>query len=58
MMLLDDATKVGAGGTATLLLHGDTVCTDDLPYQEFRRLVRSEDWQQRFPRATAGGTPG
>lgn len=48
MMLLDDATEVGAGGTATLLLHGDTVCTDDLPYQEFRRLVRSEDWQQRF----------
>jgi UDP-2,3-diacylglucosamine hydrolase len=48
MMLLDEATRVGAGGTATLLLHGDTVCTDDLPYQEFRRLVRSEDWQQRF----------
>jgi UDP-2,3-diacylglucosamine hydrolase len=48
MMLLDEATKVGAGGTATLLLHGDTLCTDDLPYQEFRRLVRGEDWQQRF----------
>ncbi len=48
MMLLDDATRSTVGGTATLLLHGDTVCTDDLPYQEFRRLVRSEDWQQRF----------
>lgn len=48
MFLLDDATRVGAGDTATLLLHGDTVCTDDLPYQEFRRLVRGEDWQQRF----------
>ncbi|MBI5109963.1 MAG: UDP-2,3-diacylglucosamine diphosphatase [Rhodocyclales bacterium] len=48
MILLDDAVKVGAGGTATLLLHGDTVCTDDLPYQEFRHMVRREEWQQRF----------
>ncbi len=48
MMLLDDAVKVGAHGTATLLLHGDTVCTDDLPYQEFRRMVRTAEWQQRF----------
>lgn len=48
MILLEDTVKVGAGGTATLLLHGDTVCTDDLPYQEFRRMVRAEEWQQRF----------
>jgi UDP-2,3-diacylglucosamine hydrolase len=46
--LLPDTKKVGAGGTATLLLHGDTLCTDDLPYQEFRRLVRSQTWQQQF----------
>lgn len=48
MVLLDDAVKVGAGGTATLLLHGDTVCTDDLPYQEFRRMVRTTEWQRQF----------
>lgn len=48
MLLLDETAKVGAGGTATLVLHGDTICTDDLPYQEFRRLVRGEEWQQRF----------
>lgn len=48
MFLLDDTARVGAGGTATLLMHGDTVCTDDLPYQEFRRMVRGEEWQQRF----------
>lgn len=48
MVLLDDVVKVGAGGTATLLMHGDTVCTDDLPYQEFRRLVRSPEWQRQF----------
>ncbi len=46
--LLPDTQKVGAGGTATLLLHGDTLCTDDLPYQEFRHLVRSEAWQRQF----------
>ena len=34
--------------TASLLMHGDTVCTDDLPYQEFRRMVRSPQWQADF----------
>lgn len=48
MTLLPEAATVGAGGTATLLLHGDTVCTDDLPYQEFRRMVRSKEWQEDF----------
>ena len=46
--LLDELEKVGAGDTAILLMHGDTVCTDDLPYQEFRRMVRSPDWQSTF----------
>ena len=35
-------------GRRTLLMHGDTVCTDDLPYQEFRRMVRSRPWQEDF----------
>ena len=48
MILLDDEARVGVGGTPTLLLHGDTVCTDDEPYQEFRRMVRGDAWQQRF----------
>jgi len=46
--LLAEIEKVGAGGTATLLMHGDTVCIDDLPYQEFRRMVRSKRWQADF----------
>jgi UDP-2,3-diacylglucosamine hydrolase len=46
--LLPETVKVGAGGTATLLMHGDTVCTDDLPYQEFRRMVRAKEWQANF----------
>lgn len=48
MVLLDDAVSIDAFGTPTLLLHGDTVCTDDHPYQEFRRMVRAPEWQQRF----------
>ncbi len=48
MELLPELTTVGAGGTPTLLMHGDTVCTDDLPYQEFRRMVRAPEWQRRF----------
>lgn len=46
--ILHDTAKVGAGGTAMLLLHGDTLCTDDLPYQEFRRMVRAPEWQKQF----------
>jgi UDP-2,3-diacylglucosamine hydrolase len=29
-------------------MHGDTLCTDDLPYQEFRRMVRAPEWQRDF----------
>lgn len=46
--LLGDTQRVGAGDTAILLMHGDTVCTDDLPYQQFRKLVRSPGWQAEF----------
>jgi UDP-2,3-diacylglucosamine hydrolase len=46
--LLPETAIVGAGGTPTLIMHGDTVCTDDLPYQEFRRMVRAKEWQQDF----------
>ena len=32
----------------TLLMHGDTLCTDDADYQRFRRKVRNPDWQQKI----------
>ncbi len=35
-------------GRQALLMHGDTLCTDDLPYQQFRRMVRNADWQAAF----------
>ncbi len=48
VVMLDDATKVSLGGTATLLLHGDALCIDDLPYQAFRSMVRDPAWREAF----------
>jgi UDP-2,3-diacylglucosamine hydrolase len=31
-----------------LLLHGDTLCTDDVPYQQLRRMLRDPHWQADF----------
>ncbi len=46
--LLADPTLINLYGTSTLLMHGDTLCTDDVKYQEFRTQVRNPDYQQRF----------
>lgn len=45
---LDDVEKVGAGDTAILIMHGDTLCTDDTDYQAFRQQVRTTAWQTDF----------
>ena len=39
--LLKDPTLVDLEGTPTLLMHGDLLCTDDVPYQKFRRRIRN-----------------
>src|SRR5688572_21603023 len=46
--LLDDPTVIDLEGEKTLLMHGDTLCTDDLDYQGWRRTARSPAWQQAF----------
>jgi UDP-2,3-diacylglucosamine hydrolase len=46
--LLDDPALVQVGGERALLMHGDTLCTDDHDYQAWRRTARSEDWQREF----------
>ncbi len=40
MTLLGDPTRLDLYGVSTLLMHGDTLCTDDTAYQAFRRRVR------------------
>lgn len=44
--LLPDPTLIDLYGTPTLLMHGDTLCTDDVEYQKFRLMVRSAQYQQ------------
>lgn len=46
--LLTDPTLIDLYGTPTLLMHGDTLCTDDTDYQKFRSLVRDPHWQRDF----------
>jgi len=41
-------TVVELGGAKTLLMHGDTLCTDDLDYQAWRRTARSDEFQRGF----------
>ena len=48
MMALADPTVLDAWGRRLLLSHGDALCLDDVPYQAFRRQVRSTAWQQAF----------
>jgi UDP-2,3-diacylglucosamine hydrolase len=46
--LLADEHVIDLYGNPTLLLHGDTLCTDDVEYQQVRAMVRSPAWQQAF----------
>lgn len=48
MSLIDDGTVIDLYGTPTLLMHGDTLCTGDTEYQQFRTMVRSPQWQQQI----------
>ncbi|HYW91319.1 MAG TPA: UDP-2,3-diacylglucosamine diphosphatase [Gammaproteobacteria bacterium] len=44
--LLAEPTVIDLYGRPTAIMHGDTLCTDDVAYQEFRRKVRRR-WLQR-----------
>jgi UDP-2,3-diacylglucosamine hydrolase len=46
--LLQDPSLIDLLGKSVLLSHGDSLCTDDLAYQEFRLLVRDSKWQAEF----------
>ena len=48
MSLIPDPFELTAGNFRALLLHGDTLCTDDIDYQLFRTMVRNPDWQAEF----------
>jgi UDP-2,3-diacylglucosamine hydrolase len=48
MTLLADPPVIELSGDRVLLMHGDTLCTDDVEYQKFRALVRDPAWQRTF----------
>jgi len=48
MQLLREPERLQLGEQSVVLIHGDTLCTDDQDYQRFRSLVRSAAWQAEF----------
>jgi len=45
--LIDEPLKISIHGRDALLMHGDTLCTDDIQYQQFRQMVRNPQWQKQ-----------
>ena len=45
--IIDDPHKITVQNRDCLLMHGDTLCTDDIEYQKFRQMVRNPQWQQQ-----------
>jgi len=52
MTLLPQEFVTGIYGEQVLLLHGDSLCTDDIPYQQFRTMTRNPAWQVEFLKKT------
>lgn len=48
IQLLPETEVIDLYGEPVLLLHGDTLCTDDVDYQAFRAQVRNPVWQARL----------
>ena len=46
MTILHDPTLIDLHGTPALLMHGDTLCTDDVSYQKFRSLMHNRTFQR------------
>jgi len=48
LTFIAERTVVDLASTPTLLLHGDTLCTDDADYLAFRAVVRTPAWRDEF----------
>lgn len=46
--LIPDPTVINLYDRNVLLMHGDTLCTDDTRYMEFRQQCRSKAWQNEL----------
>ena len=45
--IIQDPYKITIQDRDVLLMHGDTLCIDDVEYQKFRQMVRNPLWQQQ-----------
>lgn len=45
--LIPDPTRLDLYGRPTLLMHGDSLCTDDVEYQAMRSKLRDPEWQEQ-----------
>jgi UDP-2,3-diacylglucosamine hydrolase len=52
-LISSDEHVIDLDGTRVLLMHGDTLCTDDVDYQRFRKNVRESRWRKQFLAKTA-----
>lgn len=46
--LLNENTVIDIDKQRYLVMHGDTLCTDDIKYQQFRTMVRNPEWQKQL----------
>ncbi|PCJ14924.1 MAG: UDP-2,3-diacylglucosamine diphosphatase [Gammaproteobacteria bacterium] len=46
--MLQDPTVETILGKQVLLMHGDSLCTKDLEYMQFRQQIRDPNWQANF----------
>ncbi len=48
MQIISEPHVIELNGEKTLLIHGDAECTDDVPYQQARIMLRNPEWQAGF----------
>jgi len=46
--LLEESKLITLGNESTLLMHGDSLCTDDIEYMQARTMLRNPQWQEQF----------
>lgn len=51
--LLGDETEIQLGQEKAVLLHGDTLCTDDTAYLKLRTMLHNPEWQAQILQKSA-----
>lgn len=46
--LLDESKLITLGNESILLMHGDSLCTDDVEYMKARVMLRNPQWQEQL----------